>query len=151
MDGSEIVRTAVITGLDKLSRLQQRPLSHYYASMARDAMTADIIIYVIGYALGDLHINTWLAEARRMKSVPPLVFVGRWPNGFLCDSSVDYDRQKIEMLHALRMIVNHHYGGDEYGCGWTLAKDRTCAIWDKGFIDFLKMPCELDEVLTNLV
>src|ERR1019366_5043629 len=56
MDGSQIIRTAVITGLDKLSRLQQQPLSHYYASMARDALAADII-YVIGSGLGDLHLN----------------------------------------------------------------------------------------------
>ena len=90
MDGSRIVRTAVITGLDKFSRLQQRPLSHYYASMARDAMTADII-YVLGYGLGDLHLNTFLAEARRMKPVPPLVFVDRWPDRFLLDTVFESD------------------------------------------------------------
>jgi NAD-dependent SIR2 family protein deacetylase len=57
MDGSQVIRTAVITGLDKLSRLQQQPLSHYYASLARDALTVDVI-YVIGSGLGDLHLNT---------------------------------------------------------------------------------------------
>lgn len=149
MDGSQIVRTAVITGLDKFSRLQQRPLSHYYASMARDAATADII-YVIGYGLGDLHLNTWLAEARRMKPTPPLVFVDWWPNSFLSDTDFEPDRKATKMLHTLHMRVNNHYGGDEDGSGWTLAKDRNCAIWDKGFLAFLKTPSELDCVLTEL-
>lgn len=149
MDGSEIVRTAVITGLDKFSRLQQRPLSHYYASMARDAATADII-YVIGYGLGDLHLNTWLAEARRMKPTPPLVFVDWWPNSFLYDTDFESDRKTIEMFHTLHMRVNDHYRGDKIGSGWTLAKNRNCAIWDKGFLAFLKTPSELDCVLTEL-
>ena len=148
MDGSRIVRTAVITGLDKFSRLQQRPLLHYYASMARDAMTADII-YVLGYGLGDLHLNTWLAEARRMKPAPPLVFVDCWPKRFLFGTAFELDRKTIEMLHTLHMRVNYHYGGDEYGSGWTLDKDRTCAIWDKGFLAFLKAPNELNNVLTK--
>ena len=60
MDGSEVMRTAVITGLDKLSCMQQPPFSHYYASMARDALAADII-YVIGSGLVDLHPQ-YLAE-----------------------------------------------------------------------------------------
>ena len=38
MDGTSFLRTAVIMGLDKLSRLQQRPLSHFYSAMARDMM-----------------------------------------------------------------------------------------------------------------
>ena len=74
MDGGEIMRTTVITGLEKLSLLQLQPFSHYYASMARDAMMADII-YVIGSGLGDLHVNTWLGDARRKNPMPPLVFV----------------------------------------------------------------------------
>ena len=146
MDGSQIVRTAVITGLDKFSRLQQRPLSHYYASMARDTMAADII-YVLGYGLGDLHLNIFLAEARRMKPAPPLVFVDWWPDGFLYDTAFELDSKTTEMIHTLHMRVNNHYGGES---GWTLAKDRNCAIWDKGFLAFLKAPGELDSVLTEL-
>ena len=151
MDGSQIVRAAVITGLDKFSRLQQQPLSHYYASMARDAMTADII-YVIGYGLSDLHLNMWLGEARRMSPVPPLVFIDRWPNDFLIHTAFELERKTIEMFHALRMRVDYdHYGGDKYGNGWTLAKDRNCAIWDKGFLAFLNSPGELRNVLSKLI
>ena len=151
MDGSQIVRAAVITGLDKFSRLQQQPLSHYYASMTRDAMIADII-YVIGYGLSDLHLNMWLGEARRMNPVPPLVFIDRWPTDFLVNTAFGLDRKTIEMLHTLRMYVSYnYYGGDTYGNGWTLAKDRNCAIWDKGFLAFLNAPEELRNVLSKLI
>lgn len=150
MDGSQIVRTPLITGLDKLSRLQQRPLMHYYASMAADAMKADII-YVIGCGLGDLHLNTWLAEARRMKPTPPLVLVDWWPESFLEDTAFESSRKTAEMVHTLHMRVNgSYYDGDRYGSGWTLSKDRNCAVWDKGFLAFLNAPSELDHVLEEL-
>ena len=150
MDGSQIIQTAVITGFDKLSRLQQPPLSHYYASMARDALTADII-YVIGSGLSDLHLNSWLGDARRKNPKPPLIFVDCWPGGFLEATAFRSERKTMEMLHKLRMLVNHdYYGGDSYGSGWTLEKKRTCAIWDKGFLSFLRAPSELDHVLAEL-
>ena len=150
MDGSQIMPTAVITGFDKLPRLQQPPLSHYYASMARDALTADII-YVIGSGLGDLHLNTWVGDARRTNPKPPLIFVDYWPEGFLESTAFRSGRKTMDMLHQLRMRVNHdYYGGDLYGNGWTLEKERTCAIWDKGFLSFLRAPSELDDVLAEL-
>ena len=77
MDGNEVVPAPIITGLDKLSRLQSAPFSHYYASMARDTLAADVV-YVIGSGLSDLHLNTWLCDARAKKSSPPLVFVDHW-------------------------------------------------------------------------
>ena len=150
MDGSEIMRTAVITGLDKLSRLQQQPFSHYYASMARDALTADII-YVIGFGLGDLHLNTWLCEARRRNPMPPIVFIDYWCNGFVDDTAFTLERKTIEMFHALRMHVNANYPGVKSETGWTLDKGHTCAIWDKGFLAFLRSPSELDYVLAELM
>ena len=69
---------------------------------------------------------------------------------FLSDTDFEPDRKATKMLHTLHMRVNNHYGGDEDGSGWTLAKDRNCAIWDKGFLAFLKTPSELDCVLTEL-
>ena len=153
MDGSETLRTAVITGLDKLSYLQHQPFSHYYASLARDAMVADII-YVIGSGLSDLHLNARLRDARRKNPKPPLIFVDYWPNGFLeyTAFAAQPNRKRIEMLHALRMLVDYeYYGGDSHGSGWTLAKDPTCAIWDKGFLAFLRALGKLDDVLAELI
>ena len=149
MDGNQLIPTAVITGLDKLSHLQRCPFSHYYTSMARDAMLADII-YVIGCGLSDLHLNTWLGEARRKNPIPPLIFVDWWPNGFLFDTAFELERKTTEMFHKLRMHVSEDIGGDKYGHGWTLAKDRTCAIWDKGFLALLRAPDELENALAML-
>ena len=150
MDGSQIIRAALITGLDKFSRIRQQPLSHYYASMARDAMTADVI-YVIGYGLGDLHLNTWLGEARRMNPMPPLLFIDRWPNSFIEDTAFALDHKTTEMVHTLRMRVGLSYDGEKYGSSWTLTNNRNCAIWDKGFLAFLQTPRELEDILTELI
>ena len=150
MDGSQVPRTAVNTGLEKLSRLHQQPFSHYYASMARDALTASII-FVIGSGLVDLHLNACLADARRRTPRPPLVFVDYWRHGYLPTTAFDPDRKTTEMLHALRILVNDYYGGDKYGGGWIMAKDRTCAVWEQGFLAFLNAPDELDHVLAELV
>jgi len=149
MDGSEVLRTAVITGLDKLSAMQQQPFSHYYASMARDAMAADIV-YVIGSGLADLHLNTWLSDARRRNPVPPLIFVDYWRDGFLQTTAGELDRKTVEMFHALRLHVHIDAGGAPYGDGWTLDRNRTCAIWDKGFLAFLNASDELKHVLKQL-
>ncbi len=148
MDGGGTVRTVIITGLDKLSSLQRQPFSHYYASMARDAMEADII-FVIGSGLGDLHLNTWLGQARRRDPPPPLVFVDYWSDSFRSATAFGLDRKEIEMVHELRMPFTDH-GLVDYGTGWCLDKRRTCAIWDKGFRAFLTASDELDHVLEEL-
>ena len=150
MDGSQSTRTAVISGLNKLSNLQQQPFSHYYTSMALDAMKSDIVI-LIGYGLRDFHINTWLSEARHKKPMPSLVFVDKYPNCFIDDTAFEYEFKTKQMAHALRMPINDIFDGDEYRSGWTLAKDSTCAVWDKGFLALLELPNEIDYILAKLV
>ncbi|MCX7093822.1 MAG: SIR2 family protein [Methylobacter sp.] len=149
MDGSSYLRTAVITGLDKLSRIQQRPLSHFYSAMARDIMQADVI-FVIGSGLGDLHLNTWLKESRLRKPATPLLFVDWWEDGFLETVEFDFDRKEIEMLHALRILIGSHYPSIKYGSGWTVSNDQSAAVWDKGFQSFLNTPAELQDVMKQL-
>ena len=152
MDGSMYLPSALITGFDKLSRMQQTPQAHYYASLARDAMTADLIL-LVGFGLIDLHINARIAEARRRRRSPPLVFVDLWPGSFLCDTRWDMNHKEEEMLHELRMLIV----GDKYrdnaaviGPGWTVAKDRSCAVWDRGFVAFLNALDELPDVMSRL-
>jgi hypothetical protein len=149
MDGTEVLRTAVITGLEKLSRLQQQPFSHFYAAMARDAMRADVI-FVIGSGLSDLHLNTWLGEARARRPRPPLLFVDYWPNGFEEDTFFELDLKVIELFHALKVEVSDQVRGSRVGTGWTISHDRTAAVWDKGFQAFLDAPRELQEILSML-
>jgi len=140
MDGSQLQRSAVITGLDKLSRLQAQPFASFYAALARDALTADVI-YVIGSGLGDLHLNTWMKAARSSGSPPTIILVDRWEGGFMDATAFEVDAKTAAMWHGLKMYLGYQSGnGDADGSGWTVAKDRTCAVWDRGFGAFLASP-----------
>ena len=153
MDGTQFIPTSVITGFDKLSRMQQMPLAHYYAALAYDAMAADII-YVVGSGLVDLHINARLAEARHRRPAPPLLFIDYWPGSFLCDTRWVNDHKTTEMFHRLNMLIigNQNQHRAKVGPpGWTLAKSGSCAVWDKGFGQFLSiLPSLNNEVLPQL-
>ncbi len=149
MDGTQVMRTSVVTGLDKLSRLQQRPMSHFYASLASDLMRADVI-YVIGSGLTDLHLNSWLREARSLHPATPLLFVDYWNGHFLEATAFDYHRKEILLFHELRVHAKGPYGGKRLGDHWTLSPDGTSAIWDNGFQGFLAAEDEHDDVLVRL-
>ena len=56
----------------------------------------------------------------------------------------------MRCFKKLRMHVSENIGGDKFGYGWTLAKDRTCAIWDKGFLALIRAPHELENALAML-
>lgn len=148
MDGTSVLLTAVITGLEKLSRVQQRPFAHFYSMLARDAMRADII-FVIGSGLADLHINTWLGEARSRTPKPPLLFVDYWRNGFEDDTRFEVHSKTIQLFHKLQVHISDHHRGTRIG-NWIVSQDRTAAIWDKGFHAFLSAPDELQRALDSL-
>lgn len=139
MDGTGVQLSATITGLDKLSRLQTRPLSHFYSAFARDIMIADYII-VIGSGLGDLHLTNWLHEGRRRNPQPPLLFVGKWGRGFRHQLFPDLaSLQEIEMLHKLRMLlVGTYYGWPSHPApNYSVSADQKSAVYDDGFDNFL--------------
>lgn len=146
MDGTYTLRTSVVTGLEKLSRVQARPLSHYYSALAIDAMRADII-YVIGSGLADLHLNTWLAEARARSPKPPLLFVDYNPGTLKDGSYFSNDRKVIELFHRLQVHVNGSMRGNIAG-DWLVTQDRTAAVWDRGFRAFLEEPGQHAHVLS---
>ena len=148
LDGGCTVVTPLITGLDKLSHLQRQPFSHYYASLAHDAMNADII-FVIGSGLGDLHLNTWLKAARRRKQKPPLVLVDRLSHSELAHPPHEWDPKFISMIHDLLMPL-HAGSAKRYGTAWSVGADHTYAVWEDGFLSFLEAPDELQYVLEQL-
>ena len=153
MDGTQFISAAILTGFDKLSRMQQTPLAHYYAGLSHDAMKADVI-YVIGSGLLDLHINARLAEARRRRPAPPLLFIDFWPESFLCDTRWEVAHKTTQMFHELNMLIigdGNEHRATSGPTGWTLAKDGSCAVWDKGFRFFLGSLSSLErEVLPRL-
>ncbi len=148
-DGGQTERFPLITGLDKLSNIQQVPFCYYYAALAKDLIEADLI-YVIGSGLGDLHINTWLHEARSRNPRTPLLFVDYWPDG-LVEQRFKPEPKLVEMFHSLNIHIDS-LSEKDFGIvdGWTVPTDRTCAVWDKGFQRFLANPSTLDEVLKVL-
>ena len=106
-----------------------------------------------GFSLVDLHINARIAEARRRRPSPPLVFVDLWKGSFLCDTRSEMNQKEIEMLHALRMFIIGDYYRDNVvsmGPGWTVAKNGSCAVWDGGFFAFLDALDQLPDVLKLL-
>lgn len=151
MDGSSIYRSAVVTGLQKLGNLQVAPLSHFYAGMAEDAIRADIIL-IIGSGLTDLHLNTWLEEARRRSNGAPILFVDYYADGF---ESTYFERpssKEIAMFHRLHMHFSEQFRGSRLH-DWLISDDRSAAIWDKGFSSLLDaneddLKAVIDHILT---
>lgn len=147
-DGGSTVVTPLVTGLDKLSHLQRQPFTHYYASLARDAMNADIV-FVIGSGLGDLHLNTWLKAARRRKQKPPLILVDQLSLSELARPARDWDRKFVPMIHDLLMpLTDGSY--KRYGSAWSLDSDQGYALWEQGFYPFLNASDELQHVMEEL-
>ena len=151
MDGSSYYPSALVTGFDKLTRIQKPPLSHYYASLVRDAATTDLIM-LIGFGLTDLHVLAALADARLRHPSPPLIIVDHFEHGF-APTMWNIDTKHIEMLHALKMRILDAYSGvaaNRGPPGWTIAADGLCAVWDSGFLPFLNNLDQLPNVLNRL-
>lgn len=143
MDGTQIERSAIITGLDKLGRLQRTPYTFYYSALGRDAMEADVI-FVLGSGLADLHLNTWLKAVRRAKPHVPVLYVGYWKgdvDDLYCALHFDYGDREISLLHDLRIDLHRvRAGGLKAVDGWTIDATGTAAVWADGFQAFLRQP-----------
>lgn len=103
MDGTHVERGAIITGLDKLGRLQQSPYAFYYSALNREAMEADLIL-VLGGGLADLHLNTFLKAARRARPDVPILYVGYWGRealDFYSTIHFELEDRDIALFHEL--------------------------------------------------
>lgn len=145
MDGSTIERTSIITGLEKLGRLQQTLYAYYYSEFSRDAMAADVI-FVIGSGLADLHINKWILEARLANPKTPIVFVGYWQDGEIGTGS----DLEISLIHDLRIEVCGRLSDKREWNNWTLFKKNNAAIWKSGFQSFLNQNDDLNDLLNQI-
>ena len=53
------------------------------------------------------------------------------------------------MIHTLRMpFVDHPC--TQHGTAWHLNRDCAYAVWEDGFLEFLRAPAELDDILGQL-
>lgn len=149
MDGTTLARSAIVTGLDKLGRLQQSPYAAYYAGLNRDVLEADVI-FVLGSGLADLHLNTYLKEARRARPDLPILFVGYWgsePDAFYSAIHFDYVDREISLFHDLRIdlfrVRELQFRAVD---GWTMDAHGKAAVWADGFQNFLNEPAALQQV-----
>lgn len=140
MDGTSLERGAIITGLDKLGRLQQSPYAFYYSALNKEAMEADVII-VLGSGLADLHLNTFIRAARRARPNVPILYVGYWGGDaidFYNAINFDPNDREISLLHDLGVNLNRlperQFGAHDR---WTIGADRKSAVWSLGFQSFL--------------
>lgn len=136
LSGNSFERSPIITGLDKLDKIQQSPFSHYFACLGRDIMEADTI-FIMGSGLADLHINYWVSEARKNNRNTKIIFV-------------DYLAHEIDFLQFIDASENlkSQILKNDFECdlrfdtpnysGWTINSNRDLAIWSKGFGSFLK-------------
>ncbi|WP_284083697.1 SIR2 family protein [Acinetobacter nosocomialis] len=145
MDGSTIERTSIITGLEKLGRLQQTPYAYYYSEFSRDAMAADVI-FVIGSGLADLHINKWILEARLANPETPIVFVGYWKDGEMGTGS----DLEISLTHDLRIEVFGCPSDQQEWNDWTIFKKNNAAVWKRGFQSFLNQNDDFNDLLNQI-
>ncbi len=137
MDGTQIARTPILTGLDKLGRLQEKPMSFFQTEMARDIMRADVI-FVIGCGLSDLHINAWIKQARSKSTPPKLVMVDYWGEGFRKTMlRSEYGRKEITMSHEFHIHADLVPSDEFDERPWTIGRGSDSAIYDQGFWSFL--------------
>lgn len=145
MDGTIFERTSIITGLEKLGRLQQNPYAFYYSQLARDIIEADVI-FIIGSGLADLHINKWLYEVRRSRTKAPLILVGFWKKEVFFEIT-DFELSLMYELN-IRNSVNAHQ--EESWNEWSLHPHKNAATWSRGFHSFLEEVKNLDELLSKI-
>lgn len=123
MDGTHVERGAIITGLDKLGRLQQSPYAFYYSALNREAMEADLIL-VLGSGLADLHLNTFLKAARRARPDVPILYVGYWGRealDFYSTIHFELEDRDIALFHELGIdLVNVAEARFKADDGWTV-------------------------------
>jgi hypothetical protein len=111
-------------------------------------MRADVI-FVIGSGLADLHLNTWLKDARSRNPRPPILFVDQWKRGFF-STIFELGRKEIEMFHALGIHIRNWDDATDLGNGWVVVNDGSAAVWERGFQAFLNAKNELGQVLSRL-
>ncbi|WP_248800157.1 SIR2 family protein [Pseudomonas sp. MWU13-2105] len=147
MDGTTFQRGAILTGLDKLSRLQQLPFAFYYAGLSREVVEADLII-VIGSGLADGHLNTWINAARSQRPELPLLYIGYWhrqmatpgenademPDDFVgAIKGFDLEDRDIELFHQLHVDLTQVREQDVRAKdGWTMDPRGKSAVWSDG-------------------
>jgi hypothetical protein len=111
LDG--IVWSGFIAGGDKADKIVLQPYSIYYAWLARVLLDSPRMV-VVGYGVGDLHINAWLANAalHHQRSEYRAVFIDRFAGGSL--------PQHLLQMAAIAAGIGNRGSAPEFdGLSWT--------------------------------
>jgi len=134
MDGGQVATHPIVTGLDKLSKIQNIPFNYYYSMFPRDLFSSDLVI-LVGYGMSDLHINNWLTQARVSNPKQRLVIID-----YISESDLHFSssRKSIEWVHSLRVKAAEPCVWKKgINDGWLIAPDSKAVVWIKGFQPFL--------------
>lgn len=150
MDGTGIQRSPIITGLNKLERLQQMPFASYYSGLSRDAIEADIVL-ILGSGLTDLHLNTWIKEIRKDADLrTPLLYVGYWQGGFYSSIEFESEDRGIALFQDLEIDLSIPESSFKAFDGWTVDANKSGAVWADGFQTFLSRTDGFNRVMKEI-
>lgn len=136
LDGTGLTRSAIITGLDKLGRLQPQPFATYYAGFQRDVIEADLIV-VAGSGLADIHLNRAIQFARARNRDLKLLYIDWWQGGvkgLFREVRFGGGDREIALSHDLH-VATHNVAERDFGAvsGWTIDARKSSAVWADGF------------------
>ena len=148
-DGHTCEVGPIITGLEKIERVQQSPYLFYFSAFLQDVVQADALI-INGYGFGDQHINNVLTF---VKPGVPIVYIGRFNQkisqsigtetniGRLIDTfemeNCDRDLDKLRTLCKLANLSNEEKINFEENY---LKSGKL--VWYRGFENFLNLNFE---------
>ena len=135
MDGGSSQLHPIITGLSKLSRIQNIPFNYYYAMLPKDLFASETII-LAGYGMNDLHINSWLKQSRVANPKQKIIIVD-----YLSEKELFFSegRKAIEWIHSLRVKASEQFKWKVVPekKGWYFDPESNASVWINGFQSFL--------------
>ena len=140
--GVYCVTAPIITGLNKLEKIQCQPYAAYYSELER-ALFSNSKLLVVGYSFGDYYINNLIARARKVNSKMHMVVVDKIPeieelNSAHCIiRNGSYAMERL-MSHGLISNIAQIFPGEEWHFGEGCLKSKMVTLYVKGFEDFAR-------------
>lgn len=132
-DSKSIVNSNIITGFNKPSKILANPYSQFYHRFYQDCLNAETI-FIIGYSLGDTHLNSAIKTASTINKDLKIVIV----DYMVCDEDVNVmaEQDWISLKNSSKNFLSSRYN---YQLNEILTKNNedTMRIYRKGFDLFL--------------
>lgn len=128
-DSKALINSNIITGFNKPSRILTNPYSQLYHRFYQDCLNADTI-FIIGYSLGDKHLNSAIKTASTINKDIRIVIVDYMV--YDEDINVIADHDWINLKDSRRKFLSSRYA---YKLNEILTKNNedSLRIYRKGF------------------